>query len=162
MLVFGGELLGHAESLIRTGLHPADIITGYAQAGKKVLELLESAFLLPPLLLSLCILLRGLTCLVFFFNSSAGPELTVHKLENPRDPVQVAHCLKTVLAAKQHGREDLLAPLVAQACIQILPKTGLTFSVDNVRVAKILGGGVVDTKLVKGFVLTRDVEGAFS
>lgn len=84
----------------------------------------------------------------------------MHKLENPRDVTQVAHCLKTVLAAKQYGHEDLLAPLVAQACIQILPKNGLNFSVDNVRVAKILGGGVVDTKLVKGFVLTRDVEGA--
>lgn len=42
VIVLGGELLGHAESLIRMGLHPNDIITGYAKAGKKVLELLES------------------------------------------------------------------------------------------------------------------------
>lgn len=59
----------------------------------------------------------------------------------------------------RYGYEELLAPLVASACIQILPKNSLSFSVDNVRVAKILGGGVMDTKLVKGFVLTRDTEG---
>jgi len=46
----------------------------------------------------------------------------------------------------------LLAPLVAQACIQILPKNPKNFNVDNVRVAKILGGGISDTSVIKGFV----------
>ncbi len=60
------------------------------------------------------------------------------------------------------GYEDRLASLISQACIQVLPRTGplpSSFNVDNVRVTKILGGGVTDTKLVKGFVLPRDVEG---
>jgi len=48
---------------------------------------------------------------------------------------------------------------VAKACIQVLPKNPQYFNVDNVRVAKILGGGVLDTQVVKGHVLTRDTEG---
>lgn len=36
-----GELLSQAESLVRMGLHPSDIIEGYKKAGNKSLELLE-------------------------------------------------------------------------------------------------------------------------
>jgi len=52
-----------------------------------------------------------------------------------------------------------LAPIVSQACIQILPKNPKNFNVDNVRVAKILGGGITSTHVVKGFVISRDAEG---
>jgi len=48
--------------------------------------------------------------------------------------------------------------MIAKACIQVLPKNPINFNVDNVRVAKVLGGGVVDTTLIKGHVLTRDSE----
>jgi len=41
----------------------------------------------------------------------------------------------------------------------VCPKTASNFNVDNVRVAKILGLGVTDTEVVKGFVLTRGAEG---
>lgn len=37
-----GELLSQAESLVRMGLHPSDIIEGYKKAGNKSLELLET------------------------------------------------------------------------------------------------------------------------
>lgn len=36
-----GELLSQAESLVRMGLHPSDIIEGYKKAGAKSLELLD-------------------------------------------------------------------------------------------------------------------------
>ncbi len=36
VLTFGGELLGNAEDLIRSGLHPVEIADGYAKAGAKV------------------------------------------------------------------------------------------------------------------------------
>ena len=42
VIVFGGELLQQAESLIRMGLHPSEIIAGYNKAGKFALEHLES------------------------------------------------------------------------------------------------------------------------
>ncbi|CCW70108.1 unnamed protein product [Phytomonas sp. Hart1] len=37
-----GEFLSQAESLLRMGLHPSEIIEGYKKAGKKCLELLET------------------------------------------------------------------------------------------------------------------------
>jgi T-complex protein 1 subunit theta len=85
--------------------------------------------------------------------------MTVKTIDDPRNMEQVTTALKSIISAKQFGYEDLLAPLIAQACIQILPKDAKNFNVDNVRVAKVLGGGVVDTTLVKGFVLARDSEG---
>jgi T-complex protein 1 subunit theta len=36
-----GELLSHAENLIRMGLHPSQIISGYEEASKKALSLLN-------------------------------------------------------------------------------------------------------------------------
>jgi T-complex protein 1 subunit theta len=127
VIVLGGEFLIQAEALIRMGLHPNEIITGYTKAGKKVLELLEG--------------------------------LATVKCQNISDVNEVSKYLKIAIASKQYGWEDLLAPLVAGACVQILPKVPKNFNVDNVRVAKILGGGVTDTKLVRGFVTTRDSEG---
>jgi len=85
--------------------------------------------------------------------------LATTKCSNIADVSEVARYLKPVIASKQYGWEDFLAPLVAQACIQILPKNHKHFNVDNVRVCKILGGGVSDTQLLRGFVTTRDSEG---
>jgi len=86
-------------------------------------------------------------------------ELVAYKVNDVRSLPEVTKILKPVLASKQYGYEDLLAPLVAQACIQVCPKVPQHFNVDNVRVAKILGGGVLDTSVVKGHVLARDAEG---
>jgi len=127
VIVFAGELLANAESLLKKGLHPSDIVDGYTKASKKALELLE------------------------------GYKLS--SVENIRDADQVARALRASIASKQYGYEDLLAPLVAKACIQVLPKNPKNFNVDNVRVAKILGGGVLDTHVVRGFVLPRGAEG---
>jgi T-complex protein 1 subunit theta len=126
VVVFTGELLNQAEALIRTGLHPSEIIAGYEKAGKKALEYLET--------------------------------LSARKLEDLKNVKEVTNFLKPPLS-KKFGFEDSLAPLVAQACVQILPKNPKFFNVDNVRVAKILGGGVDDSVVIKGFVLTRDAEG---
>lgn len=40
VVTFAGELLSHAENLIRMGLHPSQIVIGYEQAMKKALALL--------------------------------------------------------------------------------------------------------------------------
>jgi T-complex protein 1 subunit theta len=42
VITFAGELLEQAESLIKMGLHPSQIISGYEAALKKALVLLES------------------------------------------------------------------------------------------------------------------------
>lgn len=80
-------------------------------------------------------------------------------LEDLSDVKAVARGLKSALAAKQFGYEDLLSDLVADACVKVLPKNPINFNVDNVRVAKIPGGGVLDTSVLKGHVLTRGAEG---
>jgi T-complex protein 1 subunit theta len=71
----------------------------------------------------------------------------------------VAEALKSSIAAKQYGAEDILAPLIAKACISVLPANINMFSVENVRVAKVLGGALSESTVVNGAVLTRDVEG---
>ncbi|GKB21859.1 T-complex protein 1 subunit theta, partial [Tanacetum coccineum] len=48
--------------------------------------------------------------------------------------------------------EDILCPLIAGACIQICPKNPVNFSVDNMRVAKLLGA----SKTFRGMVLKVD------
>jgi T-complex protein 1 subunit theta len=127
VIVLGGELLLQAEILIRTGLHPSEIIAGYTKAGEKALEILE--------------------------------DLVIGRCNSIYDVKEVTRYLKPAVSSKQFGWEEILAPLVAQACIQILPQGTTSFNVDNVRVAKIQGSGVSDSKLVKGFVTTHDSEG---
>ena len=58
-----------------------------------------------------------------------------------------------------HGQETFLAPIVAKACISVLPTQREKFDVENVRVAKILGGSLMDTDVLKGLVVVRTVEG---
>lgn len=58
-----------------------------------------------------------------------------------------------------HGQETFLAPIISKACISVLPEQKEKFDVDNVRVAKILGGSLMDTDVIKGLVVVRTVEG---
>eukprot|EP00741_Cyanophora_paradoxa_P009918 tig00000157_g9607.t1 len=127
VIVIGGELLVQAESLLRMGLHTSEVISGYAKAGKKALEILES--------------------------------LVEKTIDDVRNKDLMIPALKTVVGSKQYGAEDILTPLIAEACIQVCPKNPKKFNVDNVRVAKILGGSVAQSTIVNGFVLTRDAEG---
>ena len=116
MVTLAGELLGAAESLLRDGLHPAEVIQGYTKAAASVLASLEELVL-------------------------PGSE----KID-PRDAVAVALRLKACIASKQFGQEGLLAPLVAEACVAVTPTNAANFSIDDVRVAKIVGGGLADSK----------------
>jgi len=47
-----------------------------------------------------------------------------------------------------------------QACIQVCPKNPVNFNVDNVRVAKLLGGGLRNSTVVRGMVLRNDAVGS--
>lgn len=76
-----------------------------------------------------------------------------------KDANLVAQVIRSAIGSKQHGYEDVLAPLVATACIRALPPNPVAFNVDNVRVVKVPGGSVADASLVQGMVLTRGAEG---
>ena len=129
VLSFAGELLHLAENLLRDGLHPTEIADGYAKSGTKALELLKDLVI-------------------------PGTETL-----DMKDLEAVSQRMKGSISSKQYGFESLLAPLVAEACIDVVPKNPANFNVDNVRVVKISGGTLTDSKVVKGLVLKRGVEG---
>eukprot|EP01132_Coremiostelium_polycephalum_P001192 gene1192-1505_t len=85
--------------------------------------------------------------------------MVVYTLKDVRDHKEVSKCLKSAIASKQYGYEDFLSDIIAKACIQVTPKKPSNFNVDNVRVTKIPGGGVSDTTVIKGTVVTGDVDG---
>ncbi|KVI04448.1 Chaperone, tailless complex polypeptide 1 [Cynara cardunculus var. scolymus] len=49
---------------------------------------------------------------------------------------------------------------IKKACIQVCPKNPVNFNVDNVRVAKLLGGGLHNCTTVRGMVLKGDTVGS--
>ncbi|KAF1357165.1 T-complex protein 1 [Lizonia empirigonia] len=86
-------------------------------------------------------------------------ELVCDKVEDIRSQEELAKAIRTVVAAKQSGSEDFLADLVAEAVLAVLPKNPVNFNVDNVRVVKIMGGALEQSKVVKGMVFARSPEG---
>jgi T-complex protein 1 subunit theta len=77
-----------------------------------------------------------------------------------RDPATVAARLTAPVGAKHAAAVDVLAPLIARACIGVCPANPANFNVDNVRVVKIAGGSPADSTAVPGLALKRGVEGA--
>lgn len=139
VITLAGELLKKAEQLINLGLHPSEILQGYELARDKALQELQ--------------------------------KLSVAELSSPPTLESLALALRPSIASKQYGQEDILAPLVAQAVSLILPPVsdassssgqsfGLKdFNVDNVRVVKVLGGSLADSRVVRGMVFAREPEG---
>ncbi|KAJ6796544.1 T-complex protein 1 subunit theta [Iris pallida] len=127
---FAGELLQNAEELIRMGLHPSEIISGYTKAINETVKILDELV-------------------------EKGSETM-----DVRNKEEVASRIKAAVASKQFGQEDILCPLIADACIQVCPKNPTNFNVDNVRVAKLVGGGLHNCSIVRGMVLKNDAVGS--
>lgn len=127
-----GEMLLQAEALIKKGLHPSEILSGYELAWKKALTLLQE-----------------------------NPNMK--KVENLKDKNEISRYLTHVIGTKLlHSQENFLAPLIAQACISILPPNPENFNNEYVRVAKMLGGNLLDSTVIKGLVVIRNVEGSIT
>ncbi|KAK6945436.1 Chaperonin Cpn60/GroEL/TCP-1 family [Dillenia turbinata] len=127
---FAGELLRNAEELIRMGLHPSEIISGYTKAINKTIEILDR----------------------LVENGSGTMDV--------RNKEEVISRMRAAVASKQFGQEDRLCSLIAEACIQVCPNNPANFNVDNVRVAKLVGGGLHDSTVVCGMVLKSDAVGS--
>ncbi|KAK1769371.1 t-complex protein 1 subunit theta [Phialemonium atrogriseum] len=128
VIILAGELLRKAEDLLRMGLKPSDIVTGYERAQKIALDVLE--------------------------------ELEVDKVEDIRSQEELSKAIRTVVASKQNGNEDFLADLVAEAVLAVLPKNPANFNVDNIRVVKIMGGSLEQSRVVKGMVFPKEPNGS--
>lgn len=127
---FAGELLRGAEELIRMGLHPSEIIIGYTKGINKAIEILSELV------------------------EEGSDKMDV------RNKNEVISRMKAAVASKQFGQEDMLCNLIADACIQVCPKNPVNFNVDNVRVAKLVGGGLHNSSVVRGMVLKNDAVGS--
>jgi T-complex protein 1 subunit theta len=87
-------------------------------------------------------------------------ELAVDKVADITSEEEVAKAIRTTIASKQYGNEGVLSRLVAKAVLAVMPsKNPATFNVDNIRVVKIMGGGLEDSSVVKGMVFSREPSG---
>ena len=84
-------------------------------------------------------------------------DMPCYTVNDSKDIEQVKRAIKTSIMSKQYGHEDFLADLITKACISILPEK-TTFNVDNVRVCKIIGSGLLKSEVVPGMVFRRSVE----
>lgn len=111
-------------------MHTAEVISGYQKAYDKALEIL--------------------------------PSLVVKSLDNLRDADQLKVAIRSVLATKQYGYEDLLSDLVVQACLTTLSPNAKSpkLNLDSVRIAKLRGGSLNQSTLIKGMLLLRDADGS--
>ena len=82
------------------------------------------------------------------------------RVKDMRSQDELSKAIRTVIASKQSGSEDLLADLVAEAVLAVLPKNPINFNVDNIRVVKIMGGSLDQSKVVKGMVFGREPSGS--
>jgi T-complex protein 1 subunit theta len=94
------------------------------------------------------------------FALEALEELEVDKVEDIRSKDELSKAIRTVVASKQNGNEDFLAQLIAEAILNVMPKNPINFNVDNVRVVKIMGGSLEQSKVVKGMVFGREPDGS--
>ena len=78
-----------------------------------------------------------------------------YTIKDMTDHDEVFKCMKASVASKQYGLEDLLGNLITKACLHTMGKKGGKLNVDNVRVVKILGGGIQDSEVIQGMVVTR-------
>ncbi|KND03303.1 T-complex protein 1, theta subunit [Spizellomyces punctatus DAOM BR117] len=84
--------------------------------------------------------------------------LAIDTVKDASSEAELTKVVQTAIASKQYGYEGLLAPLVVEAALTVMPKNPANFNVDSIRVVKILGGSIHDTKVVKGMVFGREPE----
>ncbi|XP_059149519.1 T-complex protein 1 subunit theta-like [Physella acuta] len=86
------------------------------------------------------------------------PGLSLGNIKNLRNKEEALPAVRSAIMSKQYGNEDFLAGIITDACISILPEK-ISFNVDNIRVCKILGAGILQSTVVQGMVFKRLVEG---
>ena len=131
VIMFAAKLLENAEGLLRMGLSPSEVIDGYNLALKHTLELL------PKL--------------------EIKTALTKENLRE-QEPI-VSKVLQTAIGSKLFGYHEFLGDLVTKACFTVTSgDASSSFNVDNIRICKVLGGGLFQSTMIPGMVLKREVE----
>lgn len=87
------------------------------------------------------------------------PSLVVKEASDLKNMEEVRLYLRSAITSKQYDNEDVIADLVAKACVTTCPSNSLNFNVDNIRICKIIGSGVHTSKVMNGMVFKRGAEG---
>lgn len=140
VLVFAGELLRKAEDLLHLGLHTAEITQGYEMALEYALKEMEGKTWMEG------------------GSHTAAEHLAIGSVKSLRDKSELARAVRSSIAAKQFGYEDKLSDLVADAVLAVLPTKLDAFNVDSVRVVKVMGSNIEESRVVKGMVFPRESE----
>ncbi len=128
-VVFAGELLKRAEDLLDKGLHPTTIVSGY----KKALD---------------------------FAIQVAHQIAEDVDVDSPSSDAILKNVVISALTSKAvHGAREYIADLVVKAVRQIAEKRGDRWyvDIDNVQIIKKKGASILDTQLVYGIVLDKEV-----
>ena len=113
------------------GMHSSEIVEGYERAFDRMMTFLLSD-----------VLTIGQVTVV-----GSTPALLSDILMAP---------VQTAISTKQYGYETFISKLVIEAALQILPwKNPKGFNVDSVRVVKIMGGSILDSRMIPGMVFGR-------
>ncbi|KAG0163066.1 T-complex protein 1 subunit theta [Apophysomyces sp. BC1034] len=86
-------------------------------------------------------------------------ELVVDNTQSLQSQEQLLKTIKAPIAAKQYGYEDLLGDLVSEAALNVMPKNPKDFNVDNIRIVKVMGSSIHESRVVKGMVFGREPDG---
>lgn len=128
VISFAGELLKHADELLRNGLHPAEIVSGYKRAYDKTLELL------PKLVVK-----------------------SVSDIRN-REEVSLAikSVLATKQFGYEEFLSNLVvdAALITFPPTTVSPK----LNIDNIRLAKLRGGSINQSSVIKGILFIFSIK----
>ncbi|KAL7578303.1 hypothetical protein ACA910_012714 [Epithemia clementina (nom. ined.)] len=93
-------------------------------------------------------------CLDEFFPKTVA--LTINDLYKKENLLKI---IRPVWQSKQYGTEDVMASLVADACMLVYPEGSKgSFPAASVRTVPILGSGVHQSVLIEGYVATRGLE----
>jgi len=85
-------------------------------------------------------------------------DLVVYTADDTRDVADIARLVSPVLASKIYGYESTLARCVSEA-VAIVTEDGAKFDIENVRTAKLQGGSLAQSEVLRGLVVTRSPEG---
>ncbi len=126
-VILAGALLDKAEELLDKDIHPTVIVDGYTKASQRAIESLES----------------------------------IAEKVSPKSRESLTKVACTSMQTKLVARESQeLAEVVVDAALRVADEQAegrYKVDIDNVKVEKKPGGSLVDTKLIEGIILDKEV-----
>ena len=90
------------------------------------------------------------------------PEIVCDEVRDMWNRDELIKAIKPVIASKQYGYEDVISPLVADACLIVMPSKAaveagrpLDLNMDSIRLGKMMGGNIMDCSVLRGMVVQR-------